>query len=573
MIGFQSNNFNNLEVASPDMPVNRVKEKGNSEAVANFLRRGLALILVASIMFVAGFTMHKYWTSRHFPFRQLRNLASVIGTHPNPMEVLSQQYSGDVEKIALDRNIDTGLLPLKIKGIRISDHFPVPKTAGALTTVGDVTIVVDRLGNMYSCLPDGKSLHPLSFPALPNNVSDYLKLPDSLIDGKRFRAYGIKYLTFAKALAVSHEYFDRQLGKTRLAVSIIPIDEADIRPTGMWKTIFLGDPEPDGPNENGAGRLAAQAPDKIYLSVGDYGITSPKVSQDSNSSFGKIVEINLDTKGTRTISLGHRNPEGLVRTRSGKLWSTEHGPKGGDELNLITEGANYGWPNVSLGTDYDRYDFEGQSNVGDHSGYMSPVFAWLPSIASSNLIEVEGFDNRWNGDLLVASLKAMSLFRLRLEGTRVLYSEPIWIGQRIRDIAQLKNGTVVLWTDDTQLLFVSVDRERLNQNSRLTKQVSNTLNASCMYCHHFGATIDSDTAPTLTKLFSRRIGSDNFRYSAGLRNKSGPWTDELLNEFIADPAKFANGTSMPQLNLDPATINEIVQVLRDVDHTAGSSPN
>lgn len=396
-------------------------------------------------------------------------------------------------------------------------------------------------------------------------------MPESLVNGKRFRAYDIKYLDFAKMLAVSHEYFDKQLGKSRLAVSVIPIDDAAIRPTGTWKTIFLGDPEPDGPNENGAGRLAAEAPDKIYLSVGDYMITSPKVSQDPSSSFGKIIEINLDTKSTRTISLGHRNPEGLVRTKSGALLSTEHGPRGGDELNLITEGANYGWPNVSLGTGYSGYDSESQSNAGDHSGYTSPIFAWLPSIGSSNLIEIEGFDPRWNGDLLVASLKATSLFRLRLEGTKVLYAEPIWIGQRIRDIAQLKNGTIVLWTDNTQLLFMSVDRERLDQNVRLTKQVSNALNAACMYCHHFGPTTDADTAPTLTNIFSRRIGSDNFRYSAGLRNKSGPWTDELLREFLADPAKFANGTSMPRLELDPATIDEIVQVLEDVDHATNSN--
>ena len=112
---------------------------------------------------------------------------------------------------------------------------------------------------------------------------------------------------------------------------------------------------------------------------------------------------------------------------------------------------------------------------------MTPVFAWLPSIGSSNLIEVTGFDSRWDGDLLVASLKATSLFRLRLEGTRVLYSEPIWIGQRIRDIAELRNGSIVLWTDDAQLLFISVDRERLDRNVRPGKQLSNAVNGGCMY--------------------------------------------------------------------------------------------
>jgi aldose sugar dehydrogenase len=554
------------------MSSEREKHNGVFGKIFRFWRSGVTLLLVAFGMFAFGFAAHKYYlTSHYFPFRQLRNLARTVGAHADPMQVLSQQYSRDAEKIALDRELDTGLLPLKIKGIRISDSLSVPRTAGAVTAVGDVAVVLDRLGNIYSCAPDESQLDRLPFPELPNNIADYLKTPDALVDGKRFRAYDIKYLDFAKLLAVSHEYFDKRLGKSRLAISVISIDDVTIKPTGTWQTIFLGDPEPDGPNENGAGRLAAAAPDKIYLSVGDYMITSPKVSQDPGSSFGKIIEINLGTKASRVISLGHRNPEGLVRTKSGALFSTEHGPRGGDELNLITEGSNYGWPNVSLGTGYSGYDFEGQSNVGDHSGYTVPVFAWLPSIGSSNLIEIEGFDSRWNGDLLVASLKAMSLFRLRLDGTRVLYSEPIWIGQRIRDVAQLKNGTIVLWTDNTQLLFISVDRERLEHNVRLTKQVSNTLNASCMYCHHFGPTTESDPAPTLTGLFSRRIGSDNFRYSAGLRNKTGPWTDERLKEFLADPAKFANGTSMPRLELDQETIDEIVQVLEDVNHGAGAS--
>jgi aldose sugar dehydrogenase len=135
-------------------------------------------------------------------------------------------------------------------------------------------------------------------------------------------------------------------------------------------------------------------------------------TQDPASSFGKIFEIDLDTENSRVVSLGHRNPQGLTVTSRGALFSTEHGPKGGDELNLITEGSNYGWPNVSLGTEYKGYDLENHAPVGEHTGYQAPVFAWVPSIGPSNLIEVRGFDRRWDGDLLVASLKANSLFRL-----------------------------------------------------------------------------------------------------------------------------------------------------------------
>jgi cytochrome c2 len=520
------------------------------------------LILVACAAFDAGFTFHKF---KYFPYMQVRKLARTITLGPRPLEILSRQYSHDQEKIPSDRWIDTGLLPISVKAIRLGDHFPIPKTGGAITTVGDYILVLDRLGNIYSYRADGEQFEQHSFPKLPNHVEDYLET-GALLDHRRFRAYDVEYLSLSKMLAVSHEYFDVQLKSTRLAVSVISIDDAG-RPVGKWETVFLGDPEPNGPNELSGGRLAEKAVDEIYLSVGDYGITSPKVSEDPRSSFGKIIVIDLKTRATRVESLGHRNPQGLLRTKSGALFSTEHGPRGGDKLNLIVDGSNYGWPNVSLGTGYASYNLTENSKAGDHSGYTPPVFAWLPSIGASNLIEIGGFDSRWDGDILVGSLKAQSLFRLRLDGTKVIYSEPIWVGQRVRDLAQLKDGTIVLWTDDTQLLFVSVDRELLRKNVRPASQVSEVMN-TCMVCHHLGATTDGDSAPTLTGLFSRRIGSDNFRYSAGLRNLGGSWSAEKLKKFIAAPDALANGTSMPNLDLDQGTIDEIVEDLEQIDRAS-----
>ena len=249
-------------------------------------------------------------------------------------------------------------------------------------------------------------------------------------------------------------------------------------------------------------------------------------------------------------------------TTSGALLSTEHGPNGGDELNQIFDGGNYGWPIVTLGTEYGRYDWPSTEVVGKHDGYQVPMFAWVPSVAVSSLLQVRGFDKRWDGDLLVASLKGQSLFRLRVDRSNILYSEPIWIGQRVRDIAQLLDGTIALWTDDTELQLISVDQKKLEQNKRNPVLASITLAGACMYCHHFGSTGPTDFAPSLTNVMGRNIGSDNFRYSAALRSKEGTWTEKSLREFISNPNEFATGTAMPNLHLSDDQLNDVLGDLK-----------
>ena len=241
------------------------------------VRRKLALVLFAFLMFEIRFAARKY---DPFPYPQLRSLKNKIARSKS-VEVLSHQYSSDPQKAAMDRNIESALLPLKVKGIRVSDYFPVPKVAGGIMAVRDNVVVLDRLGNLYLCSPDGTHLDRLEFPALPNNIADYLKVPGAVIDEKTFRAHDIEYLSSLKScVAVSHEHFDPKLGKSRLAVSVIPIDDIAFRPTGPWKTIFLSDPEPNGSSEEAGGRLAVGEPHKLYLTIGSYFDDLSKASQD-----------------------------------------------------------------------------------------------------------------------------------------------------------------------------------------------------------------------------------------------------------------------------------------------------
>jgi cytochrome c2 len=480
------------------------------------------------------------------------------------------EYPQDQSSLRLRRNVESVLLPLVIDGKRLSDYFPAPKMGGAITVVGATVIILDRLGgfHLYDLTTGSFGAAP-GIPRLPNELDAYLVQrpgpPVNLADAPNdeFRARAVAYLADRKELAVAYDKFDQAVGKSRTMVSIVHFDIMTLTATGAWRDVFASDPFGYGVGiSSGGGQLAYRENGKLYVTVGDHYIVEPKVSEDSNTTFGKIVEIDLATEKWRIFTKGHRNPEGLAFLRSGQLLSTEHGPRGGDELNDITEGADYGWPNVTLGTEYNSYEWDvGASPVGRHTGYKAPLFAWLPSIAASQLIEVNNFNPRWDGDVLVGSLNASSLYRLRMEAGRVLYSERIWIGQRIRDLAQSSDGTIVIWTDDTQLLVVNVDTDLLAVKRRTPNVVGSAIvSENCLGCHHFGSTNPADFAPSLSDLLNRPIASDTFSYSPALRAKQklGTWTPALLSEFLSDPFKFASGTNMLPLKISPEDIEDIV---------------
>jgi aldose sugar dehydrogenase len=552
--------------------------------------RVLFLVICVASCFAAGAAFYKYvgiTATRAFLEAPLAR-ARILRRDWTASEQL--QYALDQGSVYFPRYVETSLLPLIINGKRLSDSYPVAKFGGAITVVDAAIVILDRLGSLYRYDLKAGSFEKLQFPPLPNNLENYLRRRPSL-DGvehanlagaeaqMEFRAHDITFLPDRKNLAVLYDQFDETLGKLRTAVSVIPIDVATLAATGDWQTIFTSDTYAPGYASFAGGRMAYRGNDKLYLSVGDHAMYKQQVAQDSNTAFGKIIELDLVSKKWREISKGHRNVLGLAFVKSGQLIATDNGPRGGDGLEIIADGGNYGWPKVGLGTVYDTYDFNGgsfsagsgsgsnytdPSLVGRITGYAAPLFAWVPSIAPSQLIQIDSFNPRWDGDLLVGSMKGRSLFRIRLEAGRVLYSEPIWIGQRIRDLAQTGDGTIVLWTDDTQLLFVSVDTDKLAQKQLAPAFLGDVQAGGCLGCHHFGPTHPGDSAPTLSNLLKRPIASDAFPYSPGLRARQGTWTKALLVQFLTDPTKFASGTIMPSmrmLGLDPEQIDNIVDTL------------
>ncbi len=267
------------------------------------------------------------------------------------------------------------------------------------------------------------------------------------------------------------------------ALTIVPGGDAGFVASGDWRDVFEsnpcvsldGDGQPIMAEESG-GRMILLADHLVLLTLGDLGHTGivegSDFSQHDDNTYGKTILIDLDTGEFSVYTKGHRNPQGLARGQDGVIYSTEHGPNGGDELNVIVEGGNYGWPAVSYGRTCD--DVNGctaadglylrnplNQHPGSHEGYVKPLASWLPSIGVSNLIVLRGtqFGN-WAGDLLVTSLKARTLFRVHLDEGRAAYIEPVFQAeQRIRDILETSDGTVVLKTDPGALVFLRAWRE------------------------------------------------------------------------------------------------------------------
>ena len=169
--------------------------------------------------------------------------------------------------------------------------------------------------------------------------------------------------------------------------------------------------------------------------------------QDNDSLYHKILYYDFEKSKIEIFSKGHRNP-GSILVNQKTIISTEHGPRGGDEINLIKKNGNYGWPISSYGDLYftrQKNPFYKKSH--EKFGYIEPVFSYVPSIGISTIIKVpENFSKFWHDNYLIASLYGNSLHRIKFDSAynKILFSEKIFLGERIRDIKFYEKNLIIL---------------------------------------------------------------------------------------------------------------------------------
>ena len=328
------------------------------------------------------------------------------------------------------------------------------------TSSGDRGAAIAQLADGRSLLGGGKDGFSLFLFDPTTQSETFLGRVDSTrkrLDDSRFAITDIAVLSETAngaAIVASYPTYDRS--RQCVAVSLAAYQLNFATPSLQRnKTWFTSKPcVPVSAVQHAAGRIEVIDKTSVYLTIGDLGFTKinqPKVRGDLGSIF------KVSQKSVEKISQGHRNQQGIV-LREGNLYISEHGPRGGDELNLITKGQDYGWPAVTFGEPYSSGDYVRPKVTGSHEGFTKPLTNWVPSVAPTELIALPQGPlwGTWQSQLVMGTLREESLIFIQLRNrTTVGAIEKVSVGERIRDLDLASDGKILATTDSGQLLMIS----------------------------------------------------------------------------------------------------------------------
>lgn len=423
----------------------------------------IALIILVPGIFYAGYAAHEY---RVFPIRPFVKRALIeLGASDRMIEVLR---GNELPSVSLSTNtIDVTSQYYDFKG-KLYD-LPSSHRYGALEAYAGGILFIDGKGLAWSFeAGQFRSVSSKPIPIVDTTGTGIRNVDENIYSYFEFTVRDIEIIG-DYIYASATEYVAAQ-NCVRLALfrrTMLKAGQGSLE-LGEWNKLFSTAPCLER-NEDGAnldmieagGRIVHLSPDHILLSIGDFGqdgIRAPSHSQNHESHYGKMLQLDLATFTPTVYTLGHRNPQGLLIAEDGTVLSTEHGPDGGDELNIITRGSNYGWPSVTFGTQYSEKTWPLDKSMKDHAGFAKPLYSWVPSIGVSNLVQVKNKKLPfWDGDFLVSSLFKITLFRVKLNDHAAILIEPIYIGSRIRDLTNFGSGFALLIDLEQKLMILEQD--------------------------------------------------------------------------------------------------------------------
>ena len=447
---------------------------------------------------------------------------------------------------------------------------PFRGRGGGIEPLGGDLLIATPQGRLALMTPDGALRYldgrvPMGeeagteIPLYPARVSDILLKEHS---PGRFELF------------VSHHYFTGECFLFRVSATTLLRDERDVELSDAWRTVFDARPcflRPGFAGHEAGGRMLMDGPDHLLVLVGHHDASDDELLDDE-LDLGKLLRIEIGTGAAETLTRGHRNPQGLARDAAGDLWAAEHGPRGGDELNLLEPGRHYGFPQVSYGLPYGDETSRQYGMEGRHDGFTRPVFAWAPSPGVSALtVNDRRAFSLWDDDLLIASLSGTSyiegipgghsIFRVRRRGRVIQYVERILVGDGpIRDLTFLPDGRLALLLDSGRVkLLRRFDEERADM---LNCAASRLFALRCAECHSLSEKTHR-AGPHLVGALGRRAGAvEGFAdFSDALRSLDRDWTPGDMERYLVDPQGFAPGTTMTGPALTAEDARQIVGLI------------
>jgi aldose sugar dehydrogenase len=309
-------------------------------------------------------------------------------------------------------------------------------------------LVTERPGRMRIVSPEGQLSPPLK------------GVPDVWASGQGGLLDIITDKGFAQNRTIYFCYAERTGGGGRTALARAKLNDGSGRLDDV-KVIFRQEGPLSSGNHYGC-RIVQAADNNLFVTLGEH-FTYRNEAQNLGNHLGKLIRITPDGAAPpdnpfvgrdgakpEIWSYGHRNEQGLaIHPTTGDLWETEHGPRGGDEVNIIGKGKNYGWPVIGFGVDYSGATIH---ETSAKQGMEQPLKYWVPSIAPSGMTFYNGkLFPKWNGSLFTGALAGKMLVRLSLNGNAVTGEERLLqnLYERIRDVRQGPDGALWLVTDSS----------------------------------------------------------------------------------------------------------------------------
>ncbi|MFN0097650.1 MAG: PQQ-dependent sugar dehydrogenase [Gemmatimonadaceae bacterium] len=566
------------------------------------MSRRSKILLVSAVVFafLYGFAAGSY---RLPPFYQIAWIKNSIVERLNPPVAEYEPLTPRAVTI-----LETALQRILVKRVPLPSAGDEFVGGGALTAAGNQLYVVTSGGHVS--VYDTRQIARLSatIDTVPINRADLMRSKTRyIITTFWFRVSG----AFAEVvddstqrLFVAHNRYDptRDCFTYNISRTTLVRSAAAVRAREPWRTIYTTTPCMTLQGSEGFGRhpfsghisggkMLAFDRTRLLVTVGDFnydGYLREAWSMDRSNPYGKFMLVDKESGRAEIHAIGARNDMGLYRDSAGTIWATESGPQGGDELNVVVGGANYGWPTATFGIGYESSPWPREGPQGRHDAHQAPVFAWLPSVVPTNLIRIEGpagmFD-AWRGDLLIGSLRDQALHRLRLDARgRVVYDERIPFGDRIRDLLRLPDGKIVLLTDATGFLtflddggpewerITDATRDRIAALERYDQLADpgavraelsdgeSLFKQKCVSCHALDGR--EMQGPSLAGVLSRRVGSlEGFDYSTVLGTDTRTWDPELMIRFLLHSETDFVNTRMQKVSLTRAQADSIVAYL------------